>query len=338
MKYTTEMCKFVQELRDDGYSWRDIETEFAEEFGEHRSHDTIRMSTKKFLAAQPEPIVSTRDVRPVKEAKPLPEYLLYTPSKKIKPGKGKSKGTTLVIPDCHIPYHDQRAYNLMIEVAKSVKDLNEIVILGDYADFYAINSHGKHPKFGHVLMDEIGQVRKELERLATLFPKAKRVFIQGNHEYRLERYVQNMCPDLFGVVDTKSILCLDELGYEFVPYGPNQKYAIAGGKLYARHEPIGGGQHAAASTVNKAGCSVIFGHIHRIQQHRKVFINGEDHLGASVGWLGDKDHEVMSYLKNHAQWQLGCAFVNTLDDGTFFLDTKHIINYTTMHNGKLFKG
>jgi predicted phosphodiesterase len=341
----------VQELRNQGYSWVEVEEEFEKEFGERKSHDTLRISTKKLLLSAYDEDEGEEEIQvPIKlrttfkqhrgkrDPEPLPEYLLYEPKKKIKPGKAKTKGTALIIPDTHIPYHDQRAYELMLKVAKDTKNLKEIVILGDYADFYAASAHGKHPKFTHVLMDEVSQVRKELERLAKMFPNVKRVFIQGNHEYRLERYIYNNAPDLFGIIDTRSILKLDELGYEFVPYGANQKYSVMGSKLYARHEPIGGGVHAASSTVDKAGCSMIFGHIHRIQQYRKVFIDGADHMAACPGWLGDKNHPVMGYLKNHAQWQSGFAFAHIVENGHFHVDIKHIIDYTTYHNGKLYRG
>jgi hypothetical protein len=343
--YSLEHARFVQELREQGYSWVEVEEEFEKEFGERKSHDTLRISTKKLLFEPdyeeedtPEVPIRARGKRGAKEPEALPEYLVYQPKAKVKPGKGGTKGTALIIPDCHFPYADQRAYDLMLKVAKDVKDLKEVVILGDYADFYAVNAHGKHPKFKHVLTEEVSQVRKELERLAHLFPKAKRVFIAGNHEHRLERYIYNNAPELFGVVDTPTILGLEDLGYQYVPYAANQKYAIMDSKLYARHEPIGGGVHAASSTVDKAGCSMVFGHIHRIQQYRKVFIDGADHMAACVGWLGDKEHPVMQYLKTHAQWQQGFGFAHILENGHFHLDIKHLIDYTTYHNGKLYKG
>ncbi len=330
----------------EGYTWPEVEVEFEKEWGERKSHDTLRINTRRLLleaddtGEEDELEVPTRARTRTRgvEVEPLPDYLLYKAEKKVKPGKAKSVGSALIIPDCHIPYHDQRAYNLMLEVAQDLPDLQEIVILGDYADFYAVNSHGKHPKYNQVLMDEVSQVRKELELLSNMFPKARRVFISGNHEYRLERYIYDRAPDLFGVVDTPTILQLDDLGWEFVPYQSNQKHSVMGSHLYARHEPIGGGVHAASSTVDKAGCSMIFGHVHRIQQYRKVFIDGQDHLGACVGWLGNKDHDVMQYVKSHAQWQLGFGIVQVVNNGDFFLDTKHIINYTTFHNGKLYKG
>lgn len=247
----------------------------------------------------------------------------------------KIKGKALIIPDCHIPYHDKRAYDLMLKVARAQK-ITEVVILGDYADFYAINSHGKSPAINQLLKKEIDAVISELKRLRRLFPKAKIVYIQGNHEYRLERYIERQCPELYDVIDCKSILKLDALQIKFIPYGPNQIYSVLGSKLKARHEPLAGGKYAAHASVVKAGCSLIFGHLHTIAESQVVMMDGSNHRGITCGWLGDKDHPVMSYVKNHHQWAQGFSLVTALTGGTFFNETKHIIGYKTCHNGKVY--
>jgi len=233
----------------------------------------------------------------------------------------------LVIPDCHIPYEDRRAYDLMLTVAKDI-DPDEIVILGDYADFYAVNSHGKDADMGSaLLMDEVYEVIIRLKELNKMFPKAKKVYIEGNHEYRLARYINNRCPDLYGTIDIRTILELKLLGYEFVPYGPNQKYSVLGSKLIARHEPLAGGKHVAQNTVEKAMHSVIFGHTHRIQEAQIVTIHGENYRGISSGWLGDSSHRVMQYVRGHHQWAHAFSVVTVLEDGTWFNFLQHIINY-----------
>ena len=212
--------------------------------------------------------------------------------------------TALLIPDCHIPYEDKRAYQLMLDVAK---DLNpqEIVILGDYADFYAINSHGKDADKNHILMDEVSEVVERLKELKSLFPHSKRVYICGNHEHRLARYVNSKCPDLYGVTDVRSILELNLLGFEFVPYGPRQKYKVLDSGLIARHEPLGGGVHVAHNSAVKSVSSIVFGHTHRLQQSEIYTVDGLPLIGTSCGWLGDKNHQVFEYVKTHHQWGLG---------------------------------
>ena len=84
----------------------------------------------------------------------------------------------------------------MIKVSKDLVP-DEVVILGDYADIYALNSHGgKNPTLPTTLIEEIEDVNVGLDQLDDLFPKAKKVFIQGNHEYRFERYIFDKCPQL----------------------------------------------------------------------------------------------------------------------------------------------
>ena len=245
--------------------------------------------------------------------------------------------TALIIPDCHIPYEDKRAYQLMLDVATDL-DPDEIVILGDYADFYAINSHGKSPDMTHILQDEVSEVVSRLIELKKLFPNAKRVFIEGNHEYRLGRYIASKCPDLYGVVHTKGILELDILGFEFIPYGPTQKYNVLGSNLIARHEPLAGGKHVAQNTVEKAMASVIFGHTHRIQEAQIVTMKGDNYRGISSGWLGDSRHKVMQYVRSHHQWAQGFSVVRVLEDGTWFNSLVHIIDYKCLVDGHIYEG
>jgi predicted phosphodiesterase len=242
----------------------------------------------------------------------------------------------LIIPDCHIPYEDKRAYDLMLKVAIDI-DPDEIVILGDYADFYAVNSHGKDAELGvSTLMDEVYEVILRLKELNKLFPKAKKVYIEGNHEYRLARYINARCPDLYGAVDIQSILELSALGYEYVPYGPDQKYPVLGSKLLARHEPLAGGKHVAQNTVEKAMHSVIFGHTHRIQEAQVVTIDGDNYRGISSGWLGDKNSPVFGYVKGHHQWAHAFSCLTVLEDGTWFNNLTHIIDYKCIYDGYLY--
>lgn len=253
------------------------------------------------------------------------------PSKKLKCG--------LLIPDTHRPYHDRRAYNLMIKVAKYLKP-DEIVIEGDYADIYCLNGHGgKNPTAQNMLVEEIKDVNSGLDELDNLFPKAKKVFLQGNHEFRFERYILDKCPELFGVTEIKNILKMDQRkNWKFIHYGPNQLYYILNSYLAVRHEPLA---NNAKTTAAKALCSLTYGHIHRIEESHIVGINGKNHVCFSVGWLGDKRNDkIFGYVKGHHQWQLGFGIVY-VDPKThhFYHQKIHIMdNYTCVVNGKVFNG
>lgn len=226
----------------------------------------------------------------------------------------------------------------MLAVAKDLKP-KEVVILGDYADFYSVSSHTKDPRIANMLKDEIIDVLFGLEELDKLFPDAKKVFIEGNHEFRLERYICDRAPGLFNVTDTRYLLELnDRPNWKFIPYGPNQSYSVLGSKLFARHEPLG---NTAKLTATRALCSLVYGHIHRIEESHLVGLDGTNHVCFSVGWLGDKRKDkIFDYVKGHHQWQLGfgVVFVDS-DTGYFYHHKIHILdNYTCFFNGKLYRG
>ena len=241
----------------------------------------------------------------------------------------------LVIPDCHIPYEDKRAYEIMLAVAKDINP-DEIVILGDYADFFGLSSHGKEAGITELFEEELFCVIERLKELNQLFPNADKVFIEGNHEYRLPRYLNKNCPELYKSITVPKLLMLDHMNYKFIPYGPNQQYSILGSKLLGRHEPLAGGKHVAQNSCEKAMSSLIFGHTHRIQEAQTVAIDGKNYRGISTGWLGNKDHKVMQYVKNHHQWALGFSEVTVLEDGTWFNNLIHIIDYKCNYNGYIY--
>lgn len=245
--------------------------------------------------------------------------------------------TALIIPDTHRPFHHAKAYNLMLEVASFV-GVSEIYILGDYADFYSVSSHSRDPRIFSMISDEVVDVLAGLEELDQVFPDAKKYFIQGNHEWRLERYLCDKAPALFGITSTEHLLEINQRPkWTFVPYGPNQAIKIMGSKLTARHEPLA---NSAKATASKALCSLVYGHIHRIEESHIVGLDGTNHVCFSVGWLGDKRKgEIFGYTKGHQQWQLGFGLVHVHKaSGLFYHQKIHILDDLSCSvNGKRFK-
>ena len=244
----------------------------------------------------------------------------------------------VLIPDTHVPFEDKRAVSLLKKVMKHYKkSIKEITFLGDFGDFYAVNAHGRHPQLLHTLQEEVGAVNKYFDYFTEEFPKAKKVFIEGNHEYRLARFIEKNCPQLFGVTDTPYILKLFERpNWRYVAYGPNQSHKVLGSYLTARHEPL---SSSAKATAAKALCSLVYGHIHRIEESHIVGLDGSNHVCFSVGWLGDKKKDkVYGYVKGHHQWQLGFGLVWVCPKTKYFYHQKvHIMdNYTCVIDGKVF--
>ena len=208
----------------------------------------------------------------------------------------------LIIPDCHIPFVHKKAYSLMLKVAKDFKP-DEIVILGDYLDFYSVSSHKKDPTLPKMLKDEIDMAKVYLDEIDKLFPDAYKVFLEGNHEYRLSSYLQDKAPELFGLVSVKALLDINRRRkWRYIPYSPQQKYNVLGSKLFSKHTPIGS---SAKTTVARGVASIVYGHTHRIEQNYIVGIDGSPHVAINSGWLGDARLKVFEFVKNHHEWQLG---------------------------------
>lgn len=247
--------------------------------------------------------------------------------------------TALIIPDCHFPFNDKKKYALMIEAAVDLGDrLKEIVILGDFADFYSVMSHPKDPRVFSMLEDEIVSVLAALSELDHLFPHVQKIFICGNHEHRLERYLCDRAPALFGLTSVEHLFEFNRRPkWRFIPYGPNQSHSVLGSKLIARHEPLGS---SAKATAAKALCSLVYGHIHRLEESHIVGLDGTNHVCFSVGWLGDKNQDlIFNYVKSHHQWQAGFGLVHVDSSNGYFYHNKiHILdNNTCVINEKIYK-
>ena len=93
----------------------------------------------------------------------------------------------LIIPDVHCPYEDKKAWALMM---KAMRDWSphHIVVMGDFIDCYSVSSHSKDPNRVLQLKDEVEASIKLLQELQDLGAK-NNVFLAGNHEDRLERYL-----------------------------------------------------------------------------------------------------------------------------------------------------
>lgn len=240
----------------------------------------------------------------------------------------------LIIPDCHIPYHDKKCYQAMLLAAQDLV-LSEIVVLGDYADFYAVNSHGKHPEAQHLLIDEVDAVNQELDLLDSVFPDVPKIFIEGNHENRLERYLINNAPAIFGVTDINFLFQFNtRKNWTYIPYSKTQVYNIMGTRLCARHEPFS--MSSAKASLNKCHTSLVYGHIHRREEYWTRNLLGEQLVNFSPGWLGDeRNTKIFGYA--FPNWKKGFALVHT-DDGSGF--NYSIIDFDNnkrcMVNGKVY--
>lgn len=214
--------------------------------------------------------------------------------------------TAVIIPDCHIPYDHKPSFNAML---LSLTDINptELVILGDFGDFYAVNSHGKHPEAQQLLTKEVDEINQRLDLIDALLPNCKKVFIEGNHEYRLERYICNNAPALFGVTSIEFLFQFNvRPNWTYIPYSKRQMYNVLGTNLIARHEPLS--MSSPKASLKNSMCNLVYGHKHVIEECWAVSMDGRRMVNFSPGWLGDERHtKIFGYAR--PQWQRGFSVV-----------------------------
>lgn len=238
----------------------------------------------------------------------------------------------LFIPDVHVPYNDRRAWKILIKSIKQFKP-DILVILGDFADCFSVSKHDKSPDRKILLHKEIAAVRKHLEQLEGLGIKRK-IYVAGNHEYRLERYITQKAPELFGLVDIPTLLYLHENNWEYVEY----KNHISIGDLAVSHDYGSAGQTAHRTATQRLGVPVVIGHTHRAASVSRRTFEGKHLQSAMFGWLGDiKEIDYMHQAAAKTGWTLGFGIGYLFKSGEVVLHHIPIVNNSVVLEGKVIK-
>jgi hypothetical protein len=91
---------------------------------------------------------------------------------------------------------------------------------GDIADLYTLSSFDKNPSRRLKLLDECKDTKEWLHSRAVANPNAKRIWIDGNHEDRMRRWLWKRDPELADVPELKMDyqLGITEIGAIYLPY------------------------------------------------------------------------------------------------------------------------
>lgn len=241
----------------------------------------------------------------------------------------------LLVPDSHIPFEDKRAFELLLKVANWLKP-DEIDLMGDFADFYEVSFHDKDPQRGPLgagrhtrFQQEVNAVKRRLTQLESLSDKL--VYVMGNHENRLQRYLAQKAPELAGIVSVEQLLELEP--WKVIPYGDHHQI----GKLYLTHDVGYSGANAHRQSRSQYEGNVCIGHNHRLAVEYAGNTKGSAHVGASLGWLGDKSAIDYMHRAKSAAWMLGfgLAYVER-KTGNAHVVPVPIIDYRCVVEGKLF--
>jgi predicted phosphodiesterase len=249
----------------------------------------------------------------------------------------KSMKIAIVLPDIHVPYHDEKAINLVLKYVKDVKP-DKIIQLGDFYDTFGISKYDKDPNRVDTLQQEIDTGYKLWKDIKRASPKSELVMLEGNHEARLRAFLMKN-PGVYSLdaLKPKNLFKLDELKVKWIPQ--EETYKINNSLVVIHGHNAGGGklsQHSAYSaknTLEKWGnVSGIMGHGHRLGMSCKTL-----HDGSVVQWYeaGHLANPHPDYMKN-PNWQQGFIIVRYTNN-RFHIAAVPITNYKMMVDGKMYQ-
>lgn len=240
----------------------------------------------------------------------------------------------LFVPDTHVPFHDRQAWDLVLDIGQDFKP-DTLVHLGDLMDFYAVSSYSKDPTRALRLADELVEVRECRADLDALGAKRK-IMLGSNHGDRLERYLRDKAPALFGLITEAELLELPQNDWEWYPYRTHTTL----GNLHLTHDVGGSGKYATARALDTFQASVVIGHNHAMQYFVGGDATGAIQVGAQFGWLGDVNQVDYAHrIKALRNWHLGFGIgYHDTDTGEVWLVPVPIIDYTACVEGRIYHG
>jgi predicted phosphodiesterase len=237
----------------------------------------------------------------------------------------------LLLGDVHAPYHHRPSWDLMIRTGKRWKP-DVIVQMGDFLDMYPTSTYSKRADRPLLIDGEIETGNKLLDQLDSLGAKEK-YMILGNHDARLAKYIEKNAQALTNLVKVEDLLQLKSRGWGVTQFGDYLKL----GKLYMTHEDGAVGRNAHMKALDNYQANIAIGHVHRLASIYESNVRGENHVGLSVGWLGDASK--CDYMKKVGErfWQTGFATALLRPNGIVHTRLHTIIKGVVELDGILYK-
>jgi len=252
--------------------------------------------------------------------------------------KASEVGQVLVWSDQHHPWIDRPSHELTYRFVKHLKP-EYIVHIGDCLDNGGIGHHVQDDyisQYEEPVLAGVESLGEHFNMLQRLSPKSKIVWIMGNHDERLDRFVRKN-PAFRGIIDNP-IKLLSSFGnckkadqVEYVRLDHFSDDFKIGRMSYCHGFYTG--IHAAKATVEAYDESVTFGHVHTMQMYTTVKRNNP-RAGYCVGHMMDK--RAMRYLKGRpTRWVLGFGLMDYLkSDGRFTMNLIPIVEGGFMYAGR----
>lgn len=215
----------------------------------------------------------------------------------------------LYISDVHVPSEHRPAVELVISIAEAV-GITHVIACGDIYDAYCISTHAKEAE----RLLTAGTLREEAARgvyLTRWLSTRPCIFVEGNHEHRINRFIDEH-PALYGLT-VRDVLGLPA---DWVVL-PNKAQIRLGNLIMAHGDGEfakgSGGKYPAHKLLDMApNHSSIVGHLHRRAYAVRTFVD-EDGISLNRAvWCNPHlscDDSHLSYVGRFPGWQHGATVI-----------------------------
>lgn len=211
-------------------------------------------------------------------------------------------GLYIIEPDRHFPFEDKQYSRLVYKLIERFQPEGYINI-GDALDFYQLSTYDQDPRRKNDLIDDLSLVGFHYDNIeARMKPDSRMDLLEGNHCYRLWRYICRQAPALHSIVPSvPKVLDLDmrnargKCRYSWHPMAQWDHLRLGNTVI---HHGYYFSKSTAVSNLDKyRGCNFIQGHNHRIQ-----YASNGDFFSASLGHGARPDSSSHTPAQNdHAQ-------------------------------------
>ena len=245
----------------------------------------------------------------------------------------------LVIPDMHIDEHDEYALCALLKFVQKYKP-HGVINLGDFMEMDAVTHWPAPDARPRRLTPQILKARKILTTIDDACgPQCKfKKFLMGNHEDWLNQYLVGNIPEALFELDQlgvdlrfQELLGLKDFGYDTIPLNEILKIGEHSHFIHGYYT----NKHHAAKHLDVFGVNIYYGHLHDIQHHSTVSVNGV-HEAASLGCLRKLNAPFLRGKPNN--WSHAFGIFEYTFDGFYTRYTPVIINGKFSYNGEVFDG
>ena len=292
--------------------------------------------------------------------------------RKIKPARADGWHDAMILPDMQVGYYRSRSGDLepihdeeAIAVALAITaDINPtlVILVGDNLDGAELGKYRTSPAYQQTTQAAIDRLATLCAELRHAAPNARIVWLAGNHEERLPRYLldnavaafglrKGNAPDSWPVLSLPYLARMDEHDIEFVPGYPASAFWINDRLRVIHGDKVASGGSTAHKYLGNEKVSVIYGHIHRREyaaRTREDRDGPKEIMAASPGCLAtingavpstkgglDLDGRPMTRVED---WQQGIGVVTYQEgDGMFAYHNIAIHDGWAMWAGKEYR-